>query len=142
MIRRGLLMLALILAGSATTAVLMPDTTQAKNCNARILTLKPWYEGLTDANCNIKSPGPTEEAQKKFVWRIVLNIVEDLLQVIGYIAVGFIIYGGFQYMTSSGAPEQAAQAQKTILNAAIGLGVAIASVGLVNLVARGLGLVA
>ena len=54
--------------------------------------------------------------------------------------VAFIIMGGFKYMTSSGSPDQAAKAMKTIINAVIGMVVALGSVGLVNFVGKYLGL--
>jgi hypothetical protein len=47
--------------------------------------------------------------------------------------------GGFYYMTSAGSPENAARGLKTIRNAAIGLVISLMSVGIVNLVASGLG---
>lgn len=144
MMRRGLLAVSLLLVGVFGAAVALPATTHAappSSCpSGKILTLKPWYDGLLDSSCAIKTPGSSKDEQRAFLWRIVLNIVEDLLQLVGYVTVGFIIYGGFQLMTSAGSPEQAAHAQKTIMHAAIGAVVAIASIGLVNLVARGLGL--
>jgi hypothetical protein len=51
----------------------------------------------------------------------------------------FIMTGGFYYMTSAGSPENAARGLKTIRNAAIGLVISLMSVGIVNLVASGLG---
>ena len=135
MFKRGLLALTLILMGATTSAVLLPtDSVQAACPSGKILTIKPWYDGLLESDCSIKSPDKVG-GLSPFIWKIVLNIVEDLLQLAGYVAVGFIIYGGFQFMTSSGSPDQAAKAQKTIINAAIGLVIAIASIGLVNLIA-------
>ena len=69
-----------------------------------------------------------------------MNVVEDLLQLAGFVTVGFVIYGGFLYLTSNGEPGQMANGMKTVINAAIGLVIAIASVALVNIVADGLGL--
>ena len=69
-----------------------------------------------------------------------MNVVEDLLQLAGFVTVGFVIYGGFLYLTSSGDANQMANGMKTVINAAIGLVIAIASVALVNVVADGLGL--
>ena len=62
------------------------------------------------------------------------------MQIAAYVTVAFIIMGGFKYMTSSGSPDQAAKAMKTIINAVIGMVVALGSVGLVNFVGKYLGL--
>lgn len=147
MIRRAFMALILLVGGTlaASTLLATPVSAQQKDCGGYILTLPPWYRGLTDTNCQIISPeelanGDSSKGLEVFVWRVVINIVEMLLQLIGYIAVGFIIYGGFQLMTSAGAPEQAEAARKTVMNAAIGVAIAIISIGLVNLVAAGVGI--
>ncbi len=120
-------------AGGATLTVATPQAVFAgANCEASLLTFPPWYRGLTDDKCNIQGPSdlPT------FIWKIALNILEIGLQLVGYISVGFIIKGGFKYMTSSGSPDGISKARATILNAVIGLGISIVSVAIVNLVAR------
>lgn len=106
----------------------------------KILTFKPWYDGLTDGSCNIQSPGSDTDKQAAFLWRIVLNVIDDLLQVVGYITVGYIMYGGFLMMTSIGSPDKAAHARKTILSAVIGLVVTLLSIAIVNLISSTIGL--
>ena len=131
---------------STAAAVAVPGTTFAQTaCDKKgtIITLKPWYYGLTEevgGKCQIKSPGSTAAEQQKFTTRIILTVIEDLLQIAAYVTVAFIIMGGFKYMTSSGSPDQAAKAMKTIINAVIGMVVALGSVGLVNFVGKYLGL--
>ena len=125
----------MISAITGSALIFSPSAQAAANCpSGHILTLKPWYDGLLDNNCVVKSPGTTTEEHSKFIWTIVLNVIDDLFQIIGYIATGFIIYGGFLFMTTSGDPARAAQARKTLLYAVIGVVIAIASVGVINLV--------
>lgn len=71
-----------------------------------------------------------------YIWTIVLNIIEIAVQVVGYLAIFYIIYGGFRYITSAGAPEAHAAAMKSILNAVIGLAIAISAIAIVRLMAR------
>lgn len=106
----------------------------------RILTLKPWYSGLTDSSCNIKRPGDGTDAQANFIWKIVLNIVDDMFQIVGYIVTGYIMYGGFLMMSSVGSPEKAARAQKTMLSAVVGLIVTIGAIAIVNLISSRIGM--
>ena len=120
--------------GGATLSVAMPQTAAAA-CNDRLLTFPAWFKGLTTSNCDIMSPDKAKGGISGFIWTIVLNVIEFMMQLVGYIAVGFIITGGFKYMTSAGAPDAAARARKTITNAVIGLVIAVFSVAIVNVVA-------
>lgn len=70
-----------------------------------------------------------------FIWHIALNIVDDILQIAGYVAFGFVVFGGFLYMTSAGQPEKATRARKTITYGLIGVVVAMSAVLLVNVIA-------
>lgn len=47
--------------------------------------------------------------------------------VIGALALFYIIYGGIQYVYSSGEPQKAAQAKQTIIYAVIGLVIAVSA---------------
>lgn len=119
--------------GGATFAVATPQTTFAA-CNDRLLTFPAWFKGLTNGDCNIKSP---EEAGglSTFIWTIALNIIELALQLVGYLSVGFIIRGGFKYMTAIGEAGEIEKAKTIIKNAVIGLIISIFSVAIVNFVA-------
>ena len=118
----------------------IPTATTSAACG-RFLTLPAWYEGYTDGNCKFTGPpsdqsggSVSEEGLKQFIWKIALNIIEIILQLIAYIAVAFVIYGGFLYMTSSGSPERASQGLKTIINASVGLAIAVGAVAITNLI--------
>lgn len=106
-------------------------------CVQSFLTFPAWFKGLTDANCDIKSPA--EIGFTQFVTTIALNVVEMLLNLAGYASVAFIIYGGYKYMISAGSPDGMVSARKTIMNAVIGLIISIAAVAIVNTIANGLG---
>lgn len=138
MIKRGLMILVLTICGSFGLAAANTSIARACGEQGMILTLKPWYYGLAEGgpgDCTIPTPQGVEE-QRAFVWTIVLNIVENLIQIAGFVAVGFVIYGGFLFMTSTGEPDKAASARKTITRALIGAAAAGSAVVLVNLVAR------
>lgn len=123
-------------AGGALLAVAVPSTAFAASaCDGRILTIPAWYNGLADGeNCAMKSPDAVGGVSN-YIWLIALNVVEIILQLVGYIAVGFIIFGGYKYMISAGSPDGMVKARKTITNAVVGLVISIFSVAIVNLVA-------
>jgi hypothetical protein len=122
---------ALSLATSVTSYAAGATCSGAKG----ILTLPVWYRGLnvSDSNCDIVAPDAVGGIGP-FIWTIVLNGIDIALQLIGYIAVGYIIYGGFLMITANGAPDSIVKARKTILNAVIGLVISIGSVAVVNLI--------
>lgn len=84
--------------------------------------LRAWYDGdiLDGATCQIKTPKDDAELSK-LIWTIVLNLATMLLQLVGYLAVGFVIWGGYQYIMARGEPGKVASGRKTIVNAIIGL---------------------
>jgi len=127
--------------GGSFGAVVSPATTYAAapaGCPDSVLTFPTWYRGLQSGDCSITPPDATKKSGlSDFIWKIVLNLLEIALQLVGYIAVGFLIYGGFKYITGAGAPDKITAGRKIILNAVIGLVISIFSVAIVNLVNRG-----
>ena len=140
--KKIIIAMSLMVVGSFGASVTFPGISFADDAcsnKGKILTLKPWYSGLTNDDCSLKNPGTDTNSQANYIWKIVLNIVDDLLQLIGYTTVGYIMYGGFLMMTSNGAPDKAAHGRKTIMSAAIGMVIALASVALVNFISSKIG---
>lgn len=109
-------------------------------CNDRILTFPAWYRGLQDGSCNLKTPTQDRDgtSMRTFITRIILNIIDILMQLVAYASIVFIIVGGFRYLTSAGAADQMSAAKSTILHAIIGLIIALLAVAIVNLVGASL----
>lgn len=143
---------AMMLFGVSTTfiapsAVAAGPSPECENQN-RFLLFKPWFSGLVDGKCNIVSPTKvdtssdsgnsvektTQKSLQAFIWTIALNLIEDLLIATGYACIGFIMYGGFKYMTSTGSPDGMTKAKQIIMNAVIGLVISLVAVGVVNLI--------
>lgn len=123
-------------AGGALMNVAVPQTAAAA-CTTSFFGIPAWYKGMVDDQCNIKDPAAFG-GLSNYIWRIALNIVEILLITAGYVAVAYIIYGGFKFITSAGAPDDSAKARKTIINAVVGLIISIFSVAIVNVVTTAL----
>jgi len=68
-------------------------------------------------------------------WLVVAACLDILLRVAALIAVVFVIYGGAQFIFSQGNPDAANKARGTIINAALGLVLAIMSAVIVQFVA-------
>ena len=58
-----------------------------------------------------------------------LAVVDILLRVSAFIAIAYVMYGGFRLITAQGEPDGVKRAQQTIWNALIGLGIALAAIG-------------
>lgn len=97
-------------------------------CQKRVFTFPTWYNGVVDSECNIRIREPVQ------LWVIVMNFVEILLQLVAYVAAGYIIWGGFKYIKSEGDPSKIGEAKSAIMNAIIGLVIALGSVAVVQFI--------
>ena len=87
------------------------------------LSFPRWHRGLEcDADGSIRIEGGEIG---DIVFKIALNIVDIMLRLIGILAVGFIIWGGIQYILARGEPEKAKNGLNTIIRAAIGMVIAM-----------------
>jgi len=64
------------------------------------------------------------------------NIIHTFLIVLGIVALIVMIFGGYQYITSAGNPEQAGKGKNMLLGALIGLVIAFAAYVIVNEIIR------
>jgi hypothetical protein len=105
-------------------------TTFAVTCKHQFFGLVPWYKYLDlDNKCNIVN---FDLLNAKDVSLILLAVVDDLLRLAGLLAIGYVIYGAIRYILSQGSPEETAKAQSTIINALVGLAIAMLAVGIVS----------
>lgn len=136
---------ASIVAASLLSSVVTQQTvfaetvtsTNSKPCSPSFLGFPTWYSGLTkdDGSCDIKDPSTVTGGLSGFLWTIALNILDIVLMFVGYLSVGYVLYGGFLMLTTRGIPGEIAQAQLTIRNAVVGLVIAFGSVALINFIA-------
>jgi hypothetical protein len=113
------------------------------DCSQHFLTFPTWFRGLAAVRetapgssvyeCAILSPDDVG-GLSNFIWHIALNGIEIGLQLVVYLTIFFIIWGGYQFLISQGVPEATAKARKTILNAVIGLVISIVAIAAVNLI--------
>lgn len=106
------------------------------------LGLKTWYYYLPSSDfngCRIKDFNFLPANGRSDLLLILLAVIDDLLIVAGIVAVAFVVIGAFKYVGSQGDPEQTAQAQKTIINALIGMALAITASVFINFLGQRLG---
>lgn len=154
-----LLMLTPASALAANTPEPAGSQSFAQSCNSSFFGLEPWYYFLPDADfygpknsgsksCSLKCFNLTEQPKgqanacgesKSELPLILLAVIDDLLRIAGMVAVAFVLYGGFQYVTSQGNPDATSRAQGTIINALIGLALAIVSILIVSYIGNAVG---
>lgn len=76
-------------------------------------------EGVTNAGTSV-----SEGDLKKSFGTPLANIAYDMLLMTAYLAVLFVVYGGFKYILSKGEPGKIASSKKIITNALIGFVIA------------------
>jgi hypothetical protein len=104
------------------------------SCDATFITFPAWYNGLSNkpsGDCVIMSPNDAG-GLSAFIWHVVLNILDILIQVVIYVTVAMIIYGGFMLLANGGSPEAVSKGKKTIQHAITGLVIALLAVAIVN----------
>jgi hypothetical protein len=126
-------LLSLMTMFTFAAATPLADTAGAA-CQQRILTFPVWYNGLdmNQDDCTVKN------FKLNDFWVIVLNGIEILLQAVAYVSVGFIVWGGFKYIKSQGDPGKISEAKMAIINAIIGLVIALGSVAIVAFIQGGI----
>lgn len=70
------------------------------------------------------------------IGKVLLAVVEIMLRIVGILAVGYVIYGGVKYIMSQGEPDKTKSAKNTIVNALVGMAIAVIATAIVNVVAR------
>ena len=98
------------------------------------LGMPSWDRGLGDCD-NINADELLAGDKVKI---IASNVVAIATHIAAFVAVGFVIYGGFAFVLSSGNAEQATNARKTIINAAVGLVIVIMARVLAEVIYKGL----
>lgn len=101
------------------------DLGSAACTGSHFLGLRAWYDGLASVGSSGKCEVPSEKFNRDnittSVWLIVLNVTSMITGIVGYLAICFVIWGGYQYMLAQGDPGKVVRGKKTITNAIIGL---------------------
>jgi hypothetical protein len=129
-------------------------------CKKNFFGLVPWYKYIDQEFTNtITAPAaslydgcaikcfnlftktvPNECGRKSSdIPAVLLAVIDDLLRVAGMLAIAFVIVGAFKYVTSEGKPDDTAQAQSTIVNALMGLAMALIAIAFVSYIGNRLG---
>jgi hypothetical protein len=68
-----------------------------------------------------------------------LAVLEMILRIAGLVAVIYVIYGAFKYITSQGEPDNTKNARETIINALIGAAIVVIASSVVAFIGNRIG---
>lgn len=121
-----------LLAAGETSSSVIP-TNDTGECRY-LLGLVSW-----DCGANIDNIDNDQELSNG-IWIIVTNISKDLIVIAAYLILGYVIYGGYQYLFSGGEPGKVAAAKKTLTNGFIGLAIVLLANVIVSAIRGALGI--
>ncbi len=106
--------------------------------------LPTWYKYLIHAGKMAVSPETgrcefVDSLQIADLSLIALALVDIALRIAGLVAVGYVIYGGVQFVAAQGESDKTKKARQTVINALIGLVIALISIGLVAFIGNRIG---
>ncbi|MEA3357358.1 MAG: pilin [Patescibacteria group bacterium] len=67
------------------------------------------------------------------------TVIATAYSIAGVATVGWLIYGGYKWIIATGDPQEMSAAQKTLLNAVIGLVIIVSTAAIFNFVSEKLG---
>lgn len=82
----------------------------------------------------VAQPAYAQSPDVDKVTTFIQSVIQVLVTLSGFIAAGFIVWGGVGYITSSGNPEALEKSKKTILYSAIGLTLVLGAFVISNIV--------
>jgi hypothetical protein len=138
------------LMGGSFLALAIPQTSLADDSSSSVdcsgnpgvflAGFPAWYRGIMIQDEKNKDSCTVNNSLgiSKIIWTVALNVLDIALIIVGYLSVGYIIYGGFLMMTSRGKPTEIAEGQTTVRNALIGLVISFGSVAVVNFIVGGI----
>ncbi len=81
-------------------------------------------------------PAYAQSADVAKVQTFIQNVIQVLVTLAGLLAVGFFVWGGVGYITSSGNPESLERSKRTIVFSAVGLTIVLAAFVLSNIITQ------
>jgi len=84
----------------------------------------------------LAQPALADSGDVTKIQSFIQSVIQVLVTLAGLVSVGFFVWGGFGYITSSGNPEALDRSKKTILYSAVGLVVVLGAFVLSNVISQ------
>lgn len=117
-----------ILISSFFFSLLLPMSTNA--FNGRSGSACGNFLGFTSWDCEVTMDD--EDNLKTGILQIAANVANDISVLAAYLVLGYVIYGGYLYMFSSGDANKVSAGKKTLSQAFIGLAITMSAYVIIN----------
>ena len=88
------------------------------------------FLGMTSWDCGVAVSD--QNSLKNSIWTIAANIATDITILAAYLALGYVIYGGYLYIFSGGDTGKVATGKKTLTQAFIGLAITLSAAAIMS----------
>lgn len=134
--KKILMIFGMVVMTSMTINMVTPAEVSAasKNGCGTLLGLNSWYCGLDNNNDGEIDPIEDEDTLQEAIWTIASNVLVDIGVIAAYLVLGYVIYGGYQYMFSDGDVSKVMAGKKTLTRAFIGYGMVMGANVILNTV--------
>ena len=108
------------------------------------LVVLPLFNNFAQAQCDPKSGDPMGCIPKdvytdKSIQNILIDIIDASLSLLFLVVLGFMIYGGYFWMTSMGNEEKVKKSKQILTASIVGLLIVLMSLSIVNFVSNAIG---
>ncbi len=106
------------LSFSTLAPTMAAGSSEVKDCR--------YFLGMVSWDCGTNlTDGETPDSKgiTEGVWIIVLNILSDISVIAAYLTLGYVVYGGYQYIFSSGDPAKVVTSKKVLAQAFTGIAI-------------------
>ena len=123
--KKLLVFIAIITAIVTTFSIISSNPTFAENrsdgssCST--------FLGMTNWDCGFNRNMGNEGELTSNIVLIASNVLTDITVLAAYLIIGYVMYGGYLYMFSSGDPGKAAAGKKALTHAFIGLAIVMSA---------------
>ncbi|MBR3131975.1 hypothetical protein IKG33_00975 [Candidatus Saccharibacteria bacterium] len=84
-----------------------------------------YFLGMVSWDCNVNVTN--QESLKSGIWTIAANVATDVTVAAAYLILGYIIYGGYLYIFSSGESGKVATGKKALYHAILGFAIVVSA---------------
>ena len=126
MIKKILVFLAICCTITLTFSALSSEMALAKDTTSYVDDTCNNFLGFNSWNCGVTITND-QESLKSGIWTIAANVLVDITVAAAYLVLGYVIYGGYQYIFSYGDPGKVATGKKTLAQAFIGLAIVMSA---------------
>lgn len=117
-VKKIAVLVGIVALASSVINFVSPDEAHAATGQCR------YFLGLPSWNCDVEDI-TDEDSLTNSIGMIAANVLTAISAAAAYLVVGYVIYGGYLYMMSSGDAGKAAAAKNTLTHAFIGLAIVI-----------------